>query len=432
MRRTFGNHSLAWAWVAASLLLCPAGHVLAQAETWTAKASMPTARYTVASGVVVGTLYAVGGQNLSNTLATVEAYDAATNTWIPRAPMPTPRGSLGVGVINGILYAVGGSATTQGSALSTVEAYDPVTNSWSAKAAMPTARWSFGVGVVNGILYAVGGYDGSYLATVEAYDPATNSWTAKAPMPAARSALAVGVANGILYAIGGFGNSGAVSTVEAYDPVTDSWVSAAPMPNVRYTLAAGVVNGTVYAAGGGDAGGNPVATLEAYNAATNSWATKASMPTARVELAVGVVNGIVHAVGGLNASGILGTHEAFTPAGSELEVGIDIKPGATPNSINLGSAGVVPVAILSSATFDATQVDPESVTLAGAAVRLIGRGSKYACSKEDVNGDGRTDLVCNVETAQFLIEPGSTSAELTATTFAGQRIRGVDSIQIVQ
>ena len=49
-----------------------------------------------------------------------------------------------------------------------------------------------------------------------------------------------------------------------------------------------------------------------------------------------------------------------------INVTIDIKPGAFPNSINLGSNGNVPMAILSSADFDATTVDPETVTLADA------------------------------------------------------------------
>ena len=44
------------------------------------------------------------------------------------------------------------------------------------------------------------------------------------------------------------------------------------------------------------------------------------------------------------------------------KVTIDIKPGSDPNSINLGSAGVIPVAILSSEAFDATTVDPLMAT----------------------------------------------------------------------
>jgi hypothetical protein len=65
-------------------------------------------------------------------------------------------------------------------------------------------------------------------------------------------------------------------------------------------------------------------------------------------------------------------HELFAKQISRLElratvtVTIQIKPLAVPPvPTNLSSAGVVPVAILSSATFDATQVDP-TVLLAGA------------------------------------------------------------------
>lgn len=112
-------------------------------------------------------------------------------------------------------------------------------------------------------------------------------------------------------------------------------------------------------------------------------------------------------------------------------VGIDIKPGSFPNSINLHSAGVVPVAIFSSATFDATQVNPETVSLAGAKVKLIGKGDKYSCHAEDINGDGLPDLVCHVVTAQFIIEPGTSVAVLEAETFNGQKIMGRDSIKIV-
>jgi len=44
-----------------------------------------------------------------------------------------------------------------------------------------------------------------------------------------------------------------------------------------------------------------------------------------------------------------------------LPVEIDIKPGSYPNSINPNSNGVIPVAILTTPSFDATTVDPLSV-----------------------------------------------------------------------
>ena len=113
------------------------------------------------------------------------------------------------------------------------------------------------------------------------------------------------------------------------------------------------------------------------------------------------------------------------------EVTIDVKPGSFPNSINLASAGSVPLAILSSEGFDATTVLPDSVSLAGAQVKLIGGSDRSACAAEDVNGDGRLDLVCHVATALFMIEPGDSLAVLEARTADGQSIRGQDSVRIV-
>ena len=115
-----------------------------------------------------------------------------------------------------------------------------------------------------------------------------------------------------------------------------------------------------------------------------------------------------------------------------IEVTIDIKPGSDPNSINLSSAGVIPVAILSSATFDATTVDPAKVSLAGAEIKMAGKSGKYLSHEEDVNDDGLLDLVCQVLiTEDWAIEPGETMAGLTAETYDGQSIHGEDSIRIV-
>ncbi len=115
-----------------------------------------------------------------------------------------------------------------------------------------------------------------------------------------------------------------------------------------------------------------------------------------------------------------------------LQVSIEIKPPASaPVPINLSSSGVIPVAILSTATFDATTVDPGTVSLAGGKVKLIGKSDKYSCSIQDVNGDGLPDLLCQVSTAQFMIEAGQSTGTLEAQTFSGQHIIGQETIQIV-
>lgn len=113
-----------------------------------------------------------------------------------------------------------------------------------------------------------------------------------------------------------------------------------------------------------------------------------------------------------------------------VEVAIDIKPGSFPNSINLGSGGTVPVAIFSAAIFDATTVDPLTVTLASAPVQLKGKGTPMA-SFEDVNQDGRQDLVVHVETQALQLSQTDTEAILEGQTAAGALIRGVDTVRVV-
>ncbi|MCH8275495.1 MAG: PD40 domain-containing protein [Armatimonadetes bacterium] len=114
----------------------------------------------------------------------------------------------------------------------------------------------------------------------------------------------------------------------------------------------------------------------------------------------------------------------------EIEVVIDIKPGSFPNSINLGSNGTVAVAIFSTETFDATEIDPVTVTLAGSSVRLRGRGMPQA-SFEDINGDGLLDLVVHVVTDALELTGEDVEAILEGRLYDGTLIRGSDTVRIV-
>lgn len=112
-----------------------------------------------------------------------------------------------------------------------------------------------------------------------------------------------------------------------------------------------------------------------------------------------------------------------------LTVSIVIHPGSFPNanSINPRSKGVIPVAILSTKTFDATAVDPSSVKFGPeGATAEHGRGHK-----EDVNRDGKKDLVLHFRTQDTGIACGDTSVSLTGKTFSGQAINGSSSIRTV-
>jgi hypothetical protein len=109
-----------------------------------------------------------------------------------------------------------------------------------------------------------------------------------------------------------------------------------------------------------------------------------------------------------------------------LIVGIDIKPFSDPNGLNPNKKGVVPVAILTSDTFDATTVDPSTVTFGvdGAAPVHVGGGHV-----EDADADGDLDLVLHFATQETGIVCGDLSATLSGETFDGQLIEGTDAIK---
>jgi poly(3-hydroxybutyrate) depolymerase len=95
------------------------------------------------------------------------------------------------------------------------------------------------------------------------------------------------------------------------------------------------------------------------------------------------------------------------------EVAIDIKLGSMDNSINPASKGVIPVAILTSDSFDAVKVDVQTVSFGPG----LARPQHY--SLEDVNKDGKLDIVLHFRTEDTGIQSGETSAMLTGRSFFG-------------
>jgi len=143
-----------------------------------------------------------------------------------------------------------------------------------------------------------------------------------------------------------------------------------------------------------------------------------------------------HASTGAVAPGDIIDYEATYPTvpGGPItltrEVDIVIKPGSSPNCFNNNGHGVIPVAVLSTETFDAATVDAFSVALDGMGVRAKGK-SGDAGALEDVDADGDLDLVVHIEDIDGTYQEGDTLAMLTAETVDGVQIRGTDTICIM-
>jgi uncharacterized delta-60 repeat protein len=109
------------------------------------------------------------------------------------------------------------------------------------------------------------------------------------------------------------------------------------------------------------------------------------------------------------------------------EVALEIKPGSSSNTINPKSNGMIPVAILTTETFDATTVAPLSVR-SGPDGATEAHGTGHL---EDVNQDGEPDLMLHFRTQKTGIQCGDTSASLTGKTVDGEPIQGSDTITTV-
>ena len=108
--------------------------------------------------------------------------------------------------------------------------------------------------------------------------------------------------------------------------------------------------------------------------------------------------------------------------GIPFPIEIDIKPGSSPNSINLKSKGVVPVAVLTTDDFDALSIDPYTVLFAGASA-----AHWTVC---DVDNDGDWDMLFHFRTQELNIDEDSTEASLTCIS-EGFYYGGSDSVRTV-
>ena len=108
-------------------------------------------------------------------------------------------------------------------------------------------------------------------------------------------------------------------------------------------------------------------------------------------------------------------------------VSMHIKPGETPNDINFESKGKVPVAILTTDSFDASQVDWDSVLFGP-----DGAAKSHAMGHvKDVDDDGDLDLLLHFNTQDTGIQCGDTEATLTGELSSGEPIIGTDTINTV-
>ena len=132
-----------------------------------------------------------------------------------------------------------------------------------------------------------------------------------------------------------------------------------------------------------------------------------------------------------------------------VPVAFDIKPQSCPNPINVASRSVLPAAILGTAEFDVTTIDPVSIRVAGVAViqwALADVATPYTPSTGEVDAysctalgpDGFKDLTLTLDTQQVAAALGAVnggdvlSVPLTGNLLNGTPIQGQDVVVILK
>jgi N-acetylneuraminic acid mutarotase len=333
-----------------SLLILPHGPALAQEDTWTSVAPMPTARESLAACAVDGKIYVFGGFQGSADFAidTHERYDALTNSWSTMPPMPTAREEPEAAVVDGKCYLIGGRVANlinSARSLDVVEVYDPTTNSWSTRAPMLSPRYAHSVAVVDGKIYVMGGTPDQALVSqsMEVYDPATDTWTELAPMTTRRALHAATAARGKIYVMGGTtdGEFTRYASMEIYDPATDTWSDGPAMPMGKFSLTAETANGRIYAIGGADGAFGALKNVMAFDLNTRTWSTVSNMNVHRVRFDSATVNNQIYVFGGAINFGSphegMDAVERYTPA--TASEGFSINEGISDAWFNSATAG---------------------------------------------------------------------------------------------
>ena len=164
-----------------------------------------------------GILYVVGGLNSSHIpVNTNYAYDPKTNSWTTKSAMPTARQHLATAVVDGKLYAMGGRFLGNGivsedvqdthTNFNRVEMYDPKTDTWTTRHPMEIKRSGFtATTAVDGNIYVFGGQgiDGNDINSVEKYDPNEDKWSFESPMPTGRFGITSVPFDDRIYVLGG-------------------------------------------------------------------------------------------------------------------------------------------------------------------------------------------------------------------------------------
>jgi non-specific serine/threonine protein kinase len=250
------------------------------------------------AAVLDGRIYVLGGLvpglGGTDTTATAEVYDPASDRWSAISDMPAPRHHLMAAVVGSHVYAIGGFDETGFNPVDTLWRYDPSVDRWEERAALPALVGAGAAAVIDGTIYLLGGVPGG--TTAFAYDPEADTWEKVTDMSTAREHVAAVVRDGEIWVLGGRWQEAMHSSVEKFDPATGAWSAGPDMQEARSGFGAALVGDVIVVAGGEVF--QPTRALTGVEALDDTWTSLQPTPTPIHGVPLAAVDGTVYLIGG--------------------------------------------------------------------------------------------------------------------------------------
>ena len=263
----------------------PAGYSLYKSGepkelVWEVKAPVNKAR-AVYDGVEVlnGKIYFIGDQSDTGGNNTIERYDPETNLWETLNSANEARAGVASTVLDGKIYAIGGIS------LSSVEVYDPELDSWTFTTPLPGVVARGAAVTFENKIYLFGGHNenGSDLNQVLVFDNSNNEWSQVSTMPKALACFKAIIYEERIWLIGGANNMGnsndniARNYVRSYDVENNTWHSEASLPQDGFWRSAWSLNSSLIVAGGAINNNNVHKEIFRYNPNQKTWLSIGSL-----------------------------------------------------------------------------------------------------------------------------------------------------------
>jgi N-acetylneuraminic acid mutarotase len=246
-----------------------------QADRWYFLTAMPNGRHSYVGVYDPETkgYFVIGGE----TSELVHRYDYFTDTWTAKASMPTARGRGGGALVQGGQIIVTGGLQS-GVQTNATESYNIATDTWTTRTLLPVTLYDMGYLSQQEFLFVAGGISSGNVAVVDhrVFNSVTNAWSTLAAHPEAITELESINYNESLFHLGGRRTSDNVTlaTVRFYIRVTNAWSSVAALPAANRFFRTALLENHLWATGGA----NVQNANYKYNRQSNAWTTRTVLP----------------------------------------------------------------------------------------------------------------------------------------------------------